>query len=158
MKKLSVNESKLCSYQASILAHSIEFNCSSKIFLRRFFCSTYAQKMDDYEKHTFSYDIKDCYDELLNQYGKFTYGKKKFPEEVLYWLGYITRYMCINMKITSKQLYKTIDLNILINNYETYHTQNEEWIIDRVLENSKIDKESFDKIVKAKNILTRLWL
>lgn len=158
MKKLNINESKLCSYQANIFANSIEFDCSSKIFLRRFFNSSYAQKMDDYENHTFSYDIKDCYDQLLEQYGKFTYGKKKISKEILYWLGYITRYICIDKNISSRQLYKMIDLDLLINNYETYHTQSEEWVINRIFDNMGIDKDAFDKKTKIKSVLTKLWL
>ena len=158
MNKLSLNESKLCSYQARIFAESLSLNCSSKIFLRRFFNSDFANKMDNYIDYVFSYDTNDCFESLSLQFGNINYGKNKIDEDALYWLGYITRYICCTRRISSKTLYKTISLDILIKNYNVYHTQDEEWVISRINELFNIDLDSFNNDERIIKILKKIWL
>ncbi|MCR4951145.1 MAG: hypothetical protein K6A40_07475 [Solobacterium sp.] len=158
MKELDSVGSRLCSYQADIFSGSLELQSSSRIFLRRFFRSKFARKLDDPGSFLFSYDVEDCYDSIHEEFGETDYGKVKLSETVLHWLGYITRYICYTREFPSILLYKTIPLDMFIDHYEVYHTQSEEWVIARILELSKLDESVFDKKKREKAILTSLWL
>lgn len=157
MKKLDVTGSKLCTYQAQIFLQSVYLDCSSKVFLRRFFKSSFSQQLDHYNEHIFSFDTKDCFQSIIEQFGQSSYGTKKINSDILYWLGYITRYICYTRNYSSRKLYKNISIYHLIDNYEVYHTQNEEWVIKRILEYSGNDESMFDKNILIKKILHHLW-
>lgn len=157
MKKLDRIGSKLCSYQAKIFEESLKYKCSSKIFLRRFFYSSFASKLDEYNKYIFTFDPLDCFRSLNEQYDPSNYGTKKINKEVLYWLGYITRYISYTRDYSSKKLYKNIPLDLFIKGYEVYHTQSEEWVISRMLELINKDETMFDKKILMKQILRKLW-
>ena len=159
MREFDSTGSKLCSYQADIFSASIEkLNCSSAIFLRRFYHSAFAAKLDDFHNHLFSFDIKDCFSQIDDEYGKSNYGNKKLPEPVLHWLGYITRYICYTRDISSKKFFKSFDLKLFIENYEVYHTQSEEWVIERILELSNKNENFFDKKNQTHEVLKKIWL
>ena len=158
MKELDSNGSKLCSYQAAIFSASIdELDCSSAIFLRRFYHSRFASKLDDYQNHLFSYDVMDCFLQIEEEYGKSNYGKSKQPEPVMHWLGYITRYICYTREISSKKFIKTFNLKLLTDIYEVYHTQSEEWVIERILDLSGLTEDIFDKKIQTREILKKIW-
>lgn len=159
MKEFDNTGSKLCSYQAEIFScSSSRLDCSSPVFLRRFFHSGFADKLDNYNDYLLSYDIDDCFNELNEEYGKSSYGRKKYPEPVLHWLGYITRYICYTREISSKKLIKTIPLKLFTENYEVYHTQSEEWVIDRIIEVSGSDRDIFNKNAQIKKVLKKIWM
>ena len=158
MKKLDYDGSKLCTYQAEIFSQSLTLSCSSLVFLRRFFNSHFARKLDDCEQYQLSYEAEDCFASILEQFGETEYGKKKLPENILYWLGYITRYFCYTRECSSKLLYKSIPLRFFTDNYEVYHTQNEEWVIARVLENTGKTEDDFDQDKRFKAILRKIWI
>jgi hypothetical protein len=157
MKKLDATGSKLCTFQANIFAHSKELPCSSLVFLRRFFNSEFARTMDHPNYFSFSYDVEECYKSIVKEYGQSAYGKDVFSENVLYWLGYITRYICYTRDYPSKLLYKNIPLKLFISNYEVYHTQNEDWVFQRVLELSGLSEDDFDKGKREKKTLVSIW-
>ena len=157
MKNLDSSGSKLCSFQAKIFSRSLLLGCSSLVFLRRFFCSEFARKLDECESFQFSFDPSDCLDSIVMEYGETNYGSNKLQENVLYWLGYITRYICYTREYPSKLLYKTIPLKLFTENYEVFHTQSEEWVIERILAAAGLDEKHFDKAHREKEILTRLW-
>lgn len=102
-----------------------------------------------------SYDEDECFEALNEEYGKFKYGSKKLSSNTLYWLGYITRYICYTRDISSKKLYKTIPLKSFIDNYDVYHTQSEEWVIARELEVNGLSEDIFDKNKQMKIIHNR---
>ena len=156
MKAFDRTGSILCTYQAGIFSKSLkETDCSSMVFLRRFFLSDFAWALDYYDQHIFSFDENECFRSLEEEYGKTEYGKNRLPEEVLYWLGYITRYICYTRELSSKKFYRNIPLKYLIDHYEIYHTQTEEWVISRILEN--VDPDLFDREKQIKKILRKLW-
>lgn len=159
MIEFDKNGSKLCSYQADVFSASLKFqDCSSMIFLRRFFNSRFARDLDSHDQNIFPYSIEESFYALDTEYGKIKYGSKKINENILHWLGYITRYICYTREITSKYLYKNISLKLFIDNYYVYHTQSEEWVITRILEDSKLPENFFDKEIQTKSILRKLWI
>ena len=159
MREFDSTGSKLCSYQADIFSASREeLDCSSAVFLRRFYHSAYAAKLDDFHNHLFSFDTGDCFSQINKEYGISSYGNKKLSEPVLHWLGYITRYICYTRDISSKKFIKSFDLKLFIENYEVYHTQSEEWVVERILSLSGMNEDFFDKKVQAQKTLKKIWL
>lgn len=117
-------------------ASTMECDASSPIFLRRFFRSHYAYKMDTRPVVLQALVLPRAFEEIEKEYGYSNYGKKKYNKEALYWLGYFTRYICYTREITSALLYRLFDVNKIYSLYEAYHTQSEEWCIAHLLESS----------------------
>ena len=46
--------------------------------------------------------------EIEEEFGKTNYGKVKFSENEMYWMGYLYRYWCYTYGRTSKQVYRII--------------------------------------------------
>lgn len=152
MKKLDVLGSKLCSYQAKIFEESSNrFICSSKIFLRRFYNSEFAFYLDLPQGRIFAFETEECFLSLLDEYGDSAYGKEKINSEALYYLGYLTRYICYTRGITSAHLYSVINIYDIVDNYYVYHTQDEEWVIATLLEKQNLTEKDLneDEILKS---------
>lgn len=151
--------SELCSYQANIFAKSRKaFICSSKVFLRRFFFSNFACHLDFQEFYTFSYDENECFESILKDYGDSTYGKIKIPEQVLYYIGYITRYICYTREVTSLFFYRTFGVDTLINEYYVLHTQSEEAVLKELLQRNNLTENIFDQNKLLKDILRKRYI
>ena len=85
---------KICKYQGNLFRSSIEMTrCSSPIFLRRFMYSEVAVRMDSEGFLFESTDIADVMNEIEKQFGESDYGKVKYSENELYWIGYLYRYL-----------------------------------------------------------------
>ena len=99
MKKIDESDLKLCKMQAEIFAQSLgKTQCSSPIFLRRFMYSQVAGRMDAGGFLFESCDINAVFEELNEEFGISTYGKEKFTESELYWMGYIYRFGAVFAK------------------------------------------------------------
>lgn len=158
MRELDRYGAELCSYQAKIFAKSRNFfQCSSKIFLRRFFHSIFASHLDFYNFYTFSYDELDCFNSILEDYGDSTYGKERLPEKVLHYIGYLTRYICYTREVTSLFIYDTFGINIFIERYEVLHTQSEEYAVRELLEINHLTEDIFDQDKLAKEVLRKKY-
>lgn len=156
MKTLDLLGTKLCSYQAKIFEESLNrFICSSKIFLRRFFNSEFAFFLDMPTERTFTFEVEECFSSLIEEYGDSTYGKIKLRPEALYYLGYLTRYICYTREITSTHLYNVIDVYDIIDNYSIYHTQDEEWVIATLLEKQHLSENDLDEDYILKSLLRK---
>ncbi|MCM1196626.1 MAG: antitoxin, partial [Roseburia sp.] len=79
MKVLNENEVKLCQLQANLFEVSVN-SCeySSAIFIRRFMMSRIIKSFDNKTYLNMTMDAYDIIDELDEEYGKSTYGTKKF--------------------------------------------------------------------------------
>lgn len=146
----------LAKYQGEIFASSIEKEeCSSLIFLRRFFKSDFAKKMDLGDITLFTLDVDEAFSSINEEFGKSTYGKNKYPYEALYWLGYITRYISYTRNCSSYFVYKTFPPKLILECYNGFHTQGEEWIVSNLLEKIGRTEEYFDINFRAKEILRK---
>lgn len=154
MKKLDNDGLSLCKYQGNIFEQSVtKFAGSSPIFIRRFCKSDFASKLDRYPITTFSMDENEAFLSLDEQYGKTKYGQIKYDEEILYWLGYMLRYISYTRAVSTIFVYKTIPIKLLINGYSGYHTQSEEQVIASVLNILGLDESYFDPNVRLKKII-----
>ena len=150
MKKMDSYGLKMCSLQAQIFEQSHKaVPCGSKIFMRRFMYSKVARRMD---KDGFLYDAistSDVLDEIDGEYGKSDYGREKYDEDVLYWIGYLYRYWAYTRQVPSKQIYHIVKPNELQKLYLPYHSLDVDVAIERILESKgRTEEEEFKRAVE----------
>lgn len=156
MREFDADGLLLAKYQGKIFIESLEReNCSSLIFLRRFFKSDFAKEMDKGNITLFTLDIDEAFESINSQFGKSNYGKNKYPSEVLYWIGYITRYISYTRDCSSYFVYKTFPPKLLFDCYSSFHTQGEEWVIENLLKLIQKSEDYFDSNFRLKEILRK---
>ena len=135
MRKIDEIGLKLCKMQAEIFSASAsETNCSSPIFMRRFMNSQVAQRMDLGGFLFEACDVGQVFQEIEAEFGESSYGKEKYTESELYWIGYIYRYWSYTYQKTSKQIYRFIKPKELRDLYYPYHSLDPAQAIERILE------------------------
>lgn len=135
MKKIDEIGLKLCKIQAEVFSASVkETNCSSPIFMRRFMNSQVAKRMDLGGFLFEACDVSQIFREIEMEFGESSYGKEKYSEAELYWIGYLYRYWSCTYQKTSKQIYKFIKPKELRALYYPYHSLDPAQAIERILE------------------------
>lgn len=147
---------KMCKYQGDLFRSSIDMvRCSSPIFLRRFMYSEVAVRMDSDGFLFESTDIVDIINEIEGQFGESDYGKMKYSENELYWMGYLYRYWAYTKECSSKSIYKIVKPAELKQLYFPYHSLDPAQTIERILEAKGIAFEK-DMIKRGVEILRRI--
>ena len=130
----------LAQIQAEIFEESVEkANCGSELFVKRFMFSKVASEFDSVAFLDGTATKDDAFDSIEKEYGKSDYGSKKYNREVMYWVGYLYRYLCYCYEITSYQAYKFLPLKYVASAYESYHTLDILATIERLQESKGID-------------------
>lgn len=143
MRKIDEIGLKLCKMQAEVFAASaLKVNCSSLIFMRRFMNSQIAQRMDIGGFLFEACDINQIFEEINTEFGDSSYGKEKYSEAELYWIGYIYRYWSCTYQKTSKQVYKFIKPKELRSLYYPYHSLDPAQAIERILEAKDVSDDN----------------
>ncbi len=144
MRKIDEIGLKLCKMQAEVFSASVkETNCSSLIFMRRFMNSGVAQRMDLGGFLFEACDVNQILQEIETEFGESSYGKEKYSEAELYWIGYVYRYWSYTYQKTSKQIYKLIKPKELRGLYYPYHSLDPAQAIERILEAKDLDEKDF---------------
>ena len=135
MRKIDETGLKLCKMQADVFSASgSREKCSSLIFIRRFMNSQVAQRMDTDGFLFEACDINSIFEDINLEFGESSYGKEKYSDSELYWIGYIYRYWAYTHQKTSKQIYKIIKPKELKRLYYPYHSLDPAQAIERILE------------------------
>jgi len=143
MMPLEYHELCLCRLQAKIFELSVkDTNCSSPVFIRRFMMSKYVKVFDEFDYLFMSCNLEDTFDELDDEYGKSTYGKIKYSQDEMYWIGYIYRVISIKFNLTSKQIFKLFKASEIIDYYPIYHTYDIVDAASRMIEEKLGSKQS----------------
>ena len=155
MKTMDEPGLKLCRAQANLFVSSIALTeCSSAVFLRRFMNSSVAKRMDEgsflFEASTDESVIL----EIEEEFGATDYGKVKYSENELYWMGYLYRYWCYTYEKTSKQVYRIIKPPELRELFFPYHSLDNSAAIERILEAKDI--RDGDMVERGVRILRRI--
>lgn len=155
MKQMDETGLKLCKAQAELFAASVSLaGCSSAVFLRRFMNSNVAKRMDD-GSFLFESDTKESIAaEIEEEFGKTDYGKVKYGENELYWMGYLYRYWCYTYEKTSRQVYRIIKPCELRELFFPYHSLDTGAAIERILEAKNIRQD--DMTARGVEILRRI--
>ena len=147
--------SKLCKAQAELFVTSISLtSCSSAIFLRRFMHSSVAKRMDEGSFLFESSTNESLIAEIEEEFGKTDYGKEKYSENELHWMGYLYRYWCYTCDKSSRQVYRIIRPPELRALFFPYHSLDNAAVIERILE-AKSSREE-DLIERGVEILRRI--
>ena len=135
----------LASFQAKVCALSLSrVDVSSPIFLRRLMKSDLLMKVDEGNSATLSLDEDEAFAELERQYGIRSYGKIRYSEGALHWIGWMYRYIAYTRHAPSRLVYRLIKPDYLNSVYPVYHTQDEEWAFARILESRGLTEADFD--------------
>lgn len=157
MKDMDRECRRLCDIQAELFEKSVKcLEMSSEVFVRRFMNSKIALELDNEAFLDDSKTIDDIFIELDKQYGKTTYGTKKYNADAMYWAGYLYRCFSYTYEISSKQAYKVIPLKEAISVYEPYHSLDITHAIERILEAKNISYNKDDLLKKGVQILKRI--
>lgn len=159
MKEFDRDAMILCDTQAELFERSTtELDCSSEVFIRRFMNSKIAKELDS----TFFLDdtktIDNIFQEIDKEYGVSTYGKTKYSNNTIHWIGYIYRYMAYTYEIPSKRIYKMIKPKELKEVYLPYHTLDPKAAIERILEDKNISFKEEDIQKRNYEIFKRIRL
>lgn len=156
MRDFDTNGIRLCEYQGKLFEASVDrFNCSTSVFLRRFFYSDLLEKIDKNNSAIISLDVNEGLDEIENQFGETDYGKVKRTKDSLFWLGYFYRYISYTRGVRTQFLMKTFKYDKLFELYEVYHTQDVEWCISNLLELYDLDENFLDNNYRFKYYLQK---
>ncbi len=156
MKEIDEKGLMLCKMQARMFAESLKkTECSSPVFIRRFMNSKFVKRLDSGYYLCESSTPDEPFLELEEQYGHSEYGKIKYSENQLYWIGYMYRYWCYTREMSSKRLYQLVKPNTLREVYLPYHTLDPGNAIERIKEAKGI-KDDEDKIEKGVRFLREL--
>ena len=135
MRQLTDEELRICEIQGEIFVLSIEeTECSSPIFVRRYMKSRIANRMDTGMFFMEAIESSDLLEELNQEYGATEYGKVKYPQEIMYWMGYLYRYWSYALDIRSSSIFNIASAREMSELYAAYHTMSPEQAIERIYE------------------------
>lgn len=155
MRLIDSNGLDFSKYQAELFKASLlAVKCSSPIFLRRFMFSGFAKGLDDENFILMNIDPVYAVKEIDVQYGISSYGKIKYSEDEMYWLGYLYRYWAYTWQCSSRSLYKKVKPDELRKFYYPYHSLDPSQAIERVCEAKSLGND--DLVTRGVSILKRL--
>lgn len=158
MRDFDHNGLLLAEYQGKLFEKSLELNCSTGIFIRRFLHSNLLRELDLNNPSLVSLDVVEGINSITNQFGPADYGKIKFSREALFWIGYMYRYISYTRNHSTKFISKQFNYKQMNAVYYTYHTQDPEWCIRSLLELNGLTEDIFDRNLRLKEIMRKSYL
>ena len=158
MRDFDHNGLLLAEYQGKLFEKSLELNCSTGIFIRRFLHSNLLRELDLNNPSLVSLDVVEGINSITNQFGPADYGKIKFSSEALFWIGYMYRYISYTRNHSTKFISKQFSYKQMNDVYYTYHTQDPEWCIRSLLELNGLTEDIFDRNLRLKEIMRKSYL
>ncbi|MCI1244520.1 MAG: hypothetical protein LKG11_00970 [Bacilli bacterium] len=157
MREFDANGLRLAEFQGRLFEKSADvFDCSTKVFLRRFFYSDLLKAIDKNDSVLLSLDPLEGLGEIESQFGKSDYGKTKWNPNVLFWIGYLYRYISYTRETETKFIMRLFPPDKLKDVYYAYHTQSNEWVVENLLSLAKVHESVFDKNFRLKEAIGRI--
>ena len=145
MKKMDSDGILLCELQGATFELSLEkVETSSPIFIRRFMNSDVVKLFDNGSILQTNLQPQDIIEYIEEEYHELKYGKEKYTNNEMYWIGYLYRYFSYTYELSSYRVYKMVKPKELRNLYLPYHTLSVEQAIERILEAKNIQLEVDD--------------
>lgn len=143
---------KASEFQGEVFALSISnAKCSSLYFMRRFLISNTIKFLDqdimNFALNSAGYIIYN----LSNENKSIQHANgKKLPFKIMYWIGFMYRFICGYKSITSKHAYRMIKPEKMVELYNSLHTQSPEYatnyIVKKYFDNRENDINRIKKI------------
>lgn len=133
---MTTHEERMCELQADFFEQSkAHFPCSSAKFVERFMRSQVAKQLDNTHDDYNYLSVGEVFSSLEESYPSLKEGHgNQFPTHVLRWMGYIYRCFCIRKKRPSLLVYKKIKTDSLFALYDSFHTFDPDYCVDRIEE------------------------
>lgn len=133
MNEIELNS---CENQGTFFELSVSsFKAGSALFISTYMYSIFAKELDNLDDgynfispHNLINLMKDEYIVLSKKKGN------KYPKEVMRWIGYIYRAYVILKHRNSSFIYKEINAEKMLELYESYHTFDVNYCVDRLEE------------------------
>lgn len=155
MKPLNSIEIMLCQKQAKMFEKSVtKTKYSSLIFIRRYMHSSIAKLMDDKVYLFTPIADSDVFSILDEEFGETTYGKIKYTQDQMFWIGYIYRCISIKYNLSSKAIYKLFSAKEIVKYYNICHTYDIVDAAERMMESISYDTRTPEE--KAYAIIKRM--
>lgn len=143
----------LAEHQGKLFEKSAELDCSTGVFLRRFFHSDYLKKLDQNEGLSLSLDVNEAIASIESQFGVSSYGKTKFAKSALFWIGYMYRYISYTRQVSTKFVMRLFPYQQLNDVYYSFHTQDPEWCVRSLLEMNGKSEDIFDPNKRIETVM-----
>ena len=130
------HEERMCELQAEAFESSeSRFPCGSAKFAEHFMRSEVAKLLDDTQNEYNYLSVEEIFLNLERSYPSLSCKKgKKIPSPVMRWIGYVYRCYCIRKKKPSSWLYKEIKVEKMLSLYDSFHTFDPDYCVDRIEE------------------------
>lgn len=155
MKKIDSQRLIICDLQSELFVKSRTLECSSEIFIRRFMNSKIVKLYDNEQILYDTVSPEDVFEYLNEEYGETKYGKIKYSEDELYWIGHLYRYFACTYELSSRQVYKIVKPKELKSLFKAYHSLDTAQAIERILEAKNLNL-NIDYMEKGLEILRKL--
>ena len=144
----------LATFQAKLFEESVtSTSYSTPVFLRRFKYSSATKELDNKNPSLLDLNRNIFFERIDEEFGESNYGEDKYDSNVMYWLGFIYRYICYTRECSTKFIFELIPPSEIKTHYYVYHTQSEEWVVNRILETRDLTEDIFDKNKRLKKRL-----
>ena len=143
----------LAEHQGKLFEKSAELDCSTAVFLRRFFHSDYLKKLDQNEGLSLSLDVNEAIASIESQFGASSYGKIKYAKSALFWIGYMYRYISYTRQVSTKFVMRLFPYQQLNDVYYSFHTQDPEWCVRSLLEMNGKSEDIFDPNKRLETVM-----
>ena len=153
MREFDHNGLLLSEFQGKLFEKSVELDCSTGVFIRRFLHSELLEKLDTNNPSSISLDVHEGINEILMQFGESDYGNNKFSSAAMFWIGYMYRYISYTRDESTKYIMKLFDYRQMNDLYLSFHSQDPEWCIQSLLEINNLSEDVFDKNKRLKKIM-----
>ncbi len=157
MRKFDYEGMILAKYQGMLFEKSVELNCSTPIFMRRFLNSDLLRTLDENLSFVLSLDVNEGLDSINEQFGDSNYGTIKFLSKSLFWIGYMYRYISYTREVNTRLIMKFFDYNLMNDVYLTFHTQDPEWCIASLLDIKGLNEDIFNKNKRLKKLIEKKY-
>ena len=128
-------ELQLCDIQGRLFKLSAQRGISSAEFIKVFMKSATAKALDStYNRMQWAgeeYLLEVVIDEAGERFEKLG---EVYPDEMIYWIGYIYRYWHYDTRESSKEIYKYAPVKIMKQNYERLYMMTPEEVIVQLRE------------------------
>lgn len=153
MREFDYNGFLLTEYQAKLFEKSVDLNCSSPVFLRRFLHSDLVNILDENDSTILPLDVNEGIKSIMGQFGDTSYGKNKYSKSSLFWIGYMYRYIAYTREQSTSFVMKLFKHQQINEVFYPYHTQDPEWCISNLLELNNLPEEYFDNNYRLKQVM-----
>lgn len=153
MREFDYNGFLLAEYQAKLFEKSVDLNCSSPVFLRRFLHSDLVNILDENDSTILPLDVNEGIKSIMGQFGDTSYGKNKYSKSSLFWMGYMYRYIAYTREQSTSFVMKLFKHQQMNEVFYPYHTQDPEWCISNLLELNNKSEEYFDNNYRLKQVM-----